>query len=212
MKNEEKFNATATVLSVRTESDYLLLSNKRKVKDLVLHSELEENDIIDSLISLHLVLEVGLNTFYRHLALNAFKKEVDLVKVMENIDSISFIDKTVLFIYNSKFNFGDKISEASHYHGIIGTLKDFTGIRNKLFHGHSVSSIFQKEKWNKSTTKESLNLWFLGEQIRKFRFILDGVRFYFDCLETSWTDSGKDDLSKQYLDHSFLPGCHFESD
>jgi len=45
----------------------------------------------------------------------------------------------------------------------------------------------------------------LIEQMRKFRFILEGMRFYFDRLQSSMTSSGKESFKKEYLSDEFLP-------
>lgn len=190
---------------MRKESDYLIISNKKKISNLISYSELDENDIIDVLISLHLVLEVGLNTLFRHISLMSIKKRANRFEIIRNLDNISFIDKTVLFIYDSKFNFDGKMDKANKYHDIIGKLKEFSGVRNKLIHGHSISTIFDGEKNIKSPLKKELSLEKLGEQIKRFTFILEGMSFYLDCLDSPITESGKSDFKKEYLNRDFLP-------
>lgn len=191
-------------ISSKLESGYLILSNRKKCFDLIEKSELEDNDIADILISLHIVLEVSLNTLYRHLIGSVIKKEVNKLEVMENIDNINFIDKTVLFIYNSKFKFKD-ISKATEYHKIIGTLRKFSEARNKLLHGHSISTVFEGESKKLSKTKKMLNPQFLKEQIKRFCFIMEGMKFYIDCLDSELTEKGKEQYKKSYLDDSFIP-------
>jgi len=143
-------------LSIRKESSYLIISNKKKCAKLIIQSDLNENDIIDIFISLHVVLEVGLNALFRHLSLMSIKKDVDEFEIIENIDGINFIDKTILFIYNSKFEFGDNVADASKYHSIIGTIKNFAAMRNKLLHGHSISTIFDGERNKHSGLKKNI--------------------------------------------------------
>jgi len=190
---------------VRSESGYLISSNKQKSAELILHSDLDENNIIDILISLHIILEASLSAFYRNIVLMSPKKELGEFEVMKNVDRISFIDKTITFIYFSKFNFEDKLDEAKRYHSVIAALKDFSAIRNKLFHGHSISTIFDGEKNHHSELKGKITLEMLMEQIKKFKFILEGMRFYFDCLQSSITESGKESFKKEYLSDDFLP-------
>ncbi len=192
-------------LSIRKESGYLIISNKEKCAKLISQSDLDEKDIIDIFISLHIVLEVSLNTLFRHLSLMSMKKDVDKFEIMENIDNINFIDKTILFIYNSKFEFGDEIADANKYHSIIGTMRDFAAIRNKLLHGHSISTIFDGERNRYSGLKKNITLENLEEQIKKFRFILEGMRFYLDHLDSLLTQDGKDNFKQTYLSHDFLP-------
>jgi len=187
------------------ESNYLIISNKEKCNKLISYSELSDNDIIDILISLHIVLEVSLNTLYRHLALFSLKKNIDEFEVMKNIDNISFIDKTILFIYNSKFDFDGKLDQATEYHKIIDTIKDFSNIRNKLLHGHTISTIHRGGTREDSELKKKINLEYLKEQIKKFCFILKGICFYLDCLDSNLTQQGKEDLKREYLSDDFLP-------
>ncbi len=192
---------------IRSESSYLITSNKKKCADLILRSDLDQNDIIDILIALHVILEVSLNTLYRHIARASIKKGIDEFEVVKNIDNISFIDKTILFIYNSKFDFKDEATlvEATKYHDIISTLKRFSELRNKLLHGHSISTIFEDGANRNSELKKKINLNELKEQIKKFRFILEGMRFYFDHLESGFTKAGRDIFKDTYLSETFLP-------
>src|SRR3989339_1708202 len=100
-------------MAVLTQSEYLIFSNKLKVSKLINKSPLtEEGDFIDILIGLHIILEVGLNSFFRQVSLLSIKKNIDRLEIMDNIDKVGFIDKTILFIYNSKFDFGTEIEEA----------------------------------------------------------------------------------------------------
>lgn len=199
----ETINVTDSV-KARTESEYLISSNKEKCKQLLGKSSLGEGDIIDVLVSLHIILEVSLNTLFRHLSLMGIKKDVDEFEIIKNIDAINFIDKMVLFIYNSKFNFDTKLAEASRYHSIIGTLKNFAGLRNQLLHGHSISSVFSGGKSRQSPLKKNISPESLESQIEKFKFILGGMRFYLDCLDSSLTPSGKESFKKAYLNDDFL--------
>ncbi len=198
-------NISIPKITMKLESGYLITSNKEKCRGLIEESPLNDNDIIDILVSLHLVLEVGLNTMYRHLMLRDIKKDIDKFEIMKNIDNINFIDKTIMFIYNSKFDFEGKLGEATRYHSIINALRDFSGVRNKLLHGHSISTISDGEKIKNSEVKNMLNPGFLKEQIGKFCFIMEGMRFYLNCLDSGTSDADKEQFSKSYLDDSFLP-------
>lgn len=192
-------------ISMFKESQHLIITNKEKCSFLAGESELNFNNIIDCLISLHIVLEVSLNSLFRNLSLLSMKKSIDQFKIIENIDNINFIDKTILFIYNSKFNFNGKLDKATEYHKIIGTMKDFSNIRNKLLHGHSISTIYEQEEKSDSSLKKNISLEYLGEQIKKFRIIMEGMRFYLDCLDSNLTEQGKEDLKKEFLNDDFLP-------
>lgn len=195
-------------VTVRLESDYLLISNKEKCKELLQQYKgncLTQELAIDFLIALHIVLEVGLNTFFRHVTVKGIKKGVKFLDVSKNLDRISFIDKVVLFIYNSKFHFGEDVLEkATEYHAIIGKLRQFSEARNKLLHGHSISTITDSDGTRHSEAYSITQEEKIIEQIKRFRFIMEGLRFYFDCLESAWTPSGKEALKSSYLDSSFL--------
>jgi len=200
-----QFRIKTGEISARLESGYLIISNKKKCEDLISNSELNDNDIADVLISLHIVLEVSLNTLYRHLITSVIKKQIDKFKIIKNIDKINFIDKTVMFIYNSKFNFGGDLDKANEFHKIIGDMRRFSEARNKLLHGHSISTIFEGNRNRHSETKKMLNPDFLKEQIKRFCFIMKGMCFYLDCLDSELTQAGKEQYKKSFLDDSFLP-------
>jgi len=207
-----KFPVNATIqvgisTTATLESHYLISSNKDKVRELLSKSELQENDIIDAFISLHILLEVSLNSLFRQLSLLSIKENFDRLKVVENLDTISFIDKVTLFIYNSKFKFQD-INKATEYHKIIGTLKNFASIRNKLLHGHSIITVIDDDGARSSQTKELLNKDHLKKQVKKFLIILEGLRYYLDCLDSSLTSAGKESYKKDFLDDSFIPDSY----
>jgi len=206
----DKINITDSV-SFTLESNHLLQSNKEKITKLLCRSDLNRNDLIDIFIGLHIVLEVGINTLFRKLITPTLKKDVDVYIMTENLDNINFIDKTVMFIYYSKFDFSD-ITKATEYHKIIGKLKAFSEMRNRLLHGHAISSTSKDGKSSQSTLIKNLNLSKLQSQIMDFRYILDGICFYLDALESNLTKDGKESYKKAYLDQSFLPNTSFSSD
>ncbi|MCK9345169.1 MAG: hypothetical protein M0P64_03585 [Candidatus Pacebacteria bacterium] len=191
----------------RTESLYLINSNKEKCAELIRESDLSAEDMIDIFISLHIVLEVGLNAFFRNLSLLSIKKDVDTFEIIRNVDSVNFIDKTIMFIYNSKFDFlsEEDLHRATAYHSIIGHLKHFSAMRNRLLHGHSISTIFDGERNRHSGLKEDINLENLKRQILKFSFIFEGMKFYLDKLDSPLTESGKESFKAEYLSDEFLP-------
>lgn len=95
---------------VATESLYLMLSNKAKCQQLFQKDNRTEEDITDFLVSLHLVLELGLNAFFRQIILIQLQKGISRIDVADNLDKISFIDKACLFVYMPQYNFGDRIT------------------------------------------------------------------------------------------------------
>ena len=202
-KLEESVPFKAAV-AARNESIYLISSNKEKCSYILSKKDLTEEDTIDFLVALHIVLEISLNSLFRNLSLMGIKKKIDAFEIARNIDEISFIHKTTLFIYNSKFNFSGKQNEATSNHSIIGMLKNFSAPRNKLLHGHSISTIFAGDEQRDSALRQSINSQYLNDQIQKFRKIMEGMRFYLDCLDSSLTPSGKESFKKEYLDDHFL--------
>lgn len=193
-------------ISASTESSYLIISNKEKCKFLIEKDDWKDENLIDFFISLHVVLEVGLNSFLRHISLQEMQKRVDKFKLIKNLDNINFIDKVVLFIYNSKFDFSGDIDNADKYHSIIGKMRDFSALRNQLLHGHSISTIYENGNSRQSNLRSQIHPDNVQQQINKFIFIMEGMRFYFNCLKSIYTESGKESLKKEYLDFEFLSG------
>lgn len=189
------------------ESLYLLLSNRQKCQDLLNKETLEENDIIDIYISLHLVLEVGLNGLHRQIITSQIVKPIDKHEVIRNIDGIGFIEKTILFIYNAHFDFRSDLHESAIHHKIIGKLKGFAGIRNKLLHGHSIGSLTDDENVTSiSDARSNLDINKLKTQIKLFIDINNGMKFFLDHLDNDgWSESYIEDLKNQYLNYSFIP-------
>lgn len=189
------------------ESLYLLLSNRQKCQELLNKETLEENDIIDIYISLHLVLEVGLNGLHRQIITSQIVKPIDKHEVIRNIDGIGFIEKTILFIYNAHFDFRSDLNESAIHHKIIGKLKGFAGIRNKLLHGHSIGSLTDDENVTSiSDARSNLDIDKLKTQIKLFIDINNGMKFFLDHLDNDgWSDGYIEDLKNEYLNYSFIP-------
>jgi hypothetical protein len=192
-------------ITARTESSYLIISNKEKCKLALAKSILSDEEKIDFLISLHIVMEVSLNSLFRNLSLMQIQKSINQHEIAENIDKVSFIDKTVLFIYNYHYDFQGKIDEADRYHSIIGKLRNFSETRNRLLHGHSISTIYKDDgQQQNSKAKNLLSDSAVVAQMKLFKDIFEGIRFYLDHIKSSLTESGKDSLKISYLDDSFL--------
>ena len=79
-----------------------------------------------------------------------------------------------------------------------------TELRNKLLHGHSISTLYENGNSRQSDLRNHINPQKVEEQIDKFIFIMEGMRFYFDCLISTYTESGKENFKKEYLDYEFL--------
>jgi hypothetical protein len=201
MKDEIKLGESVFFM---VESNHLFYSHKEKLKNLLNKNELDRNDVIDIYFSLHLVLELGINNVFRKIITPGLKNNIDTHEMVENLDSISFRDKIVMFIYYSKFNFNE-ISDATRYHSIINKIKKFSEIRNKLFHGHSISEISNNKGISRSNLREKLKFEVLKKHVEDFKFILEGLAYYIDCLESENTSDGKRQFIKTYLSHDFIP-------
>ena len=195
--------------SIQTYQDslYLLQSNRLKCQKLLSEGSLTENEMIDIYVSLHIVLEVSLNALHRQIITSQVVKSIDQLEVIKNIDSISFIEKTILFIYNSHFDFGNDLDDSAVHHKIIEKLKSFSYIRNKLLHGHSIGSLATDENVTRvSETRASLIEGKLKEQIQLFIDINNGMMFFLDHLDNEgWSKGYIEDLKKEYLSYDFIP-------
>jgi hypothetical protein len=189
------------------EHHYILISNRDKCEKLLKKKKRTRTDIIDFLVSLHLVLEVGLNAFYRNIILIQLQKGIEQTVVANNLDNIDFINKTALFFYLPSFDFGGRISDADKYHAAIGKLKQFCEVRNRLLHGHMDGQInYGEERVVHTRTSELISENTIKTQIEIFQFVMESVKFYFDHLKSSITVDGKENIKYFYLSASFLEG------
>lgn len=175
--------------SVISESYYLIESNRNKCSSLLKKKNLSPNDICDFLISLHIVLEVSINSLFREIIINNLQKTISKEKIVDDLDKLSFIDKVIFFILFSKFNFNSEIDKANNYYSIIGKLKDFTEPRNKLLHGAMVGSFADSDSI--THTANLLTPENKEKQIKSFKDILEGLRFYCNCLINTNIDEDK---------------------
>ena len=197
----------STSVTAEVEKRHLAISNKKRCKKILAKSKKTEKDIIDFLISLHLLLEVNLSAFYRQIVNSKGLSKLtpkNPYKVIKELDEISFIDKTILFIYFSNIKFNSNKEEAIKHHSIIQQLKTFCGVRNKLLHGHAIAERKGRGIEAESEAKKVVSKKMMDRQINLFIDICKGVGFYLDCLESGLTDSGKDQFKKAYLDYEFL--------
>ncbi len=177
------------------ESEYLVIYRER-CKEILHRKSLGDLDKVDFYVSLHFVLEIGLNTIFRRISLSSLKKDIDHFEVIKNLDGIEFRDKTILFIYNSNFDFGDRLPEATEHHKVIKRMRDFAYMRNAIAHGHSAISTGEDSSELRRRLDENLT-----KQIALFRSILTDMRFFIECLQID--ASIKNGLTP-YLDDSFL--------
>lgn len=191
----------------RTEDHYIILSRREECQKILALETILDTDKIDFYIALHIVLEAGLNTVFREISLRSIKKNVDLQEITKNIDGISFIDKTILFIYNSNFEIKneDDLNDATKYHSIINCIKSFSHYRNIFLHGHSISTVQYPEKRVTSHSKAKKLLdKDIQEQIDMYCFILEGICFYVDHLQNNERSFYTDYILKTIMEPSFL--------
>ncbi len=205
----EKFRETISLgesFEAIVESQYLILSNRKKCTEILQKQDRDRNDIIDFLISLHIVLEAGINGFIRKIVINRIKKGVRKKEIVSDLDQVNFIHKVILFFTMPNFDFQGKISDADNHYKAISKLRNFANIRNKLLHGHMVGEFYESGSSLivKTSGMKKLNEEHLESQIKDFQSIVDAISFYFDCWQSSFTAEGKKEIKKQFLDISFL--------
>ena len=198
------YKITDNSMGITVESNYLFYSTRNKVSEILKKDGLNQNDLIDVFVGLHITLELGINNIFRKIITPTLKKDIDIHKMIENLDNITFIDKVIMFIYYSKFNFTD-ISKATKYHSLINKLKSFSEMRNKLLHGHSIMEFSGVAGISTSRLKKNLNSKKLKLQLEDFKFINEGLGYYLDCLDSEWTPQGKEELKNIYLNSDFIP-------
>ena len=189
--------------SVISESYHILTKNVDECRRIVNKEDKSLNDIADFLISLHLVLEISINALIREIIVNNLQKTIDKAKIVGNLDRISFIDKTVLFVYMEKYDFPvyEDILAADEHHGIIGTMKSFAETRNFLMHGSMIGG-FLDGKSSNTVVVPRLTMEHMNDQIGKFKKICDGMKFYLEHLATRNPDI--DRLKGVFLSYEFL--------
>lgn len=198
--------------SLFLESMALLEFHKANCKKFMQNVDsAKEIDYINFLISLHIVLEISLNTFYRQLfhyisAPSSFM--ADRLIINEEIDSISYIDKTRFFIYCLPFHFPET-EKARNPNTLIKKLKLFGESRNKLLHGYSISTFIEGgvEKWSKA--KKNVTFQKCVDQLISFNKILDIISYYLDYLALeNVKDSLRKDLKGQHLEKFYVITKH----
>lgn len=204
---------------LRTENYYLLNSNRDKASKLLVKLSGQvspaSSEIMNFFIALHFVLEIGLNIFFREITLEQPNKKMSVkkqIKATENLDKISLIHKVISFIHFSDFDFNGNDSIAEKHYSVIGRIRDFCEIRNKLMHGHFNGSIqadqnlndltFGKNEYSK--THKLINRDYIYKQIDLFESIFDSISFYFDHMKTSFDENEKKYLKISFLKHGFL--------
>jgi len=187
----ESFLVTSLHVFNHFESRSNILLSK-EVSGLTVHNKL------DIIISLQILLEAGVNSVIRDLAVHSLKKGITYVDVAKDLDSIGFREKTASFIYGATFDFGEDIAEATNRRKVLGKMQNFTRYRNAIMHGHTIAQ--QSVNGSRSSTAlhdilEDDNTFKL--HIKQYAEIMDDLKFYVNHLSDESTD--KDKLTQSYL-------------
>jgi hypothetical protein len=161
-------------------------------------SDLTEHDKLDVIISLQILLEAGVNSVIRDLAVHSLKKDITYVDVAKDLDGIGFREKTASFIYGATFDFGADIAEASTRRKVLGKMQNFTRYRNAIMHGHTIAQ--QSIDGNRSSTALHDILEddeAFKQHVKQYAEIVNDLKFYIDHLSEGSID--KDKLTKSYL-------------
>lgn len=192
-----------TCIHITTEQHLVWSINVKRLVNLLGKKDLTEEDIVDSFISLHLILEASLNSFFRELTRqNLFVSDIE---VFERLDKISFTDKVSMFIYTYDFNFDKKdLKERKKHKNLVSRLINFSNIRNILLHGSTIMEVENgKGEVTMSKAKKIINQKTLKEQISSFKEIIEGMRFYIKHLKLP-EEAINLLLGTTFLDHGFL--------
>lgn len=161
-------------------------------------SDLSVNDKLDVIISLQILLEAGVNSVIRDLAVHSLKKDLTYVDIAKDLDGVGFREKIASFIYGATFNFGTDTAEASARRKVLGKMQNFTQYRNAIMHGHTIA--YQSVNGTRSSTVlhdilEDNEVF--KRHVAQYATIIDDVKFYVDHLADESLD--KEKLTKQYL-------------
>lgn len=189
--------------SIIAESLHILNKNIEECRIIFDKEDKSPNDIADFLISLHLVLEISINALIRDVVVNNLQKTIDKSKIVENLDRISFIDKTTLFVYMEKYTFSnfEEVLEADKHHSIIGIIKKFAETRNFLMHGSMIGGFLDGRSSNTVVVSRLTNKH-MDDQVDRFKKICDGMKFYLKHLTSHNSDIKG--LENRFLSYEFI--------
>ncbi len=198
----------STSVTLTVQSHYFLIGRRKLCKKLLNKShksKLTEEERLEFLLALHIVLEVGINSFLR--SLYSTYTNLDYVKYENVIDEVNYIDKTRMFLSSNRFIFssgGEKRDAEKRAKKLIQSLIKFGRIRNMIMHGHSLSESSggapKQSNLKEILTSESK----VDRQVQRFKDIIESFNFFVDRLETSVNEEQIKTLKKNFLDSSFL--------
>lgn len=198
------FKVTVNPVTIKVESNYFLVSRRKECEIFLNKNNPTESEILEFLLALHFVLEIGINAFFRGYYKTS--SNYDLSQDSKDIDSVDFINKIILFINCNKFILIDK-KDVEMAHDLAkklpGKIKNFNNIRNMIVHGHSVSEI-SGAIIKKSPLKSKLNKNSYKKQIDDFKEILTGINYFIDRLDTHIPKNQLEVFKNTFLDISFL--------
>jgi len=194
-------------VAIRNESNHILQSNRDRCTDFLNMPTWAYGDTIDFLLSLHLVLEAGINGLFRELAIVSLQKTTPHVDVVNDLDQVSYSNKVTLLIYLSNFDFDKNIEQANAYRSIISEIKRFNEPRNKIVHGHSIGSYSSENKTSETYLQKSIkDDRLIKAQIRLFIHIVDGIRFYVNHINNErLSKDTREKLLDRFLSYDFIP-------
>lgn len=189
------------------ESDFLIKSNRVKlnvfINKLNKNDELLESELMDAFISLHILLEVGINTVLRKVSLRRLNQAIESLVAVRDLDEVAFRDKVSCLIYFGSFNPDLEKNKFSENETILNEIKKFCEPRNRLLHGHAVIAIGDQNGIKKSTTTSALlNNPLFMEQLSRYYDIVNRLYYYLCNLEPALNNI---DELKTFLDNSFIP-------
>ena len=195
MDKKENININDNI-SYEIENLYLLLSNREKCKSLLQIEEITIENKIDFLISIHLVLEIWINIFFRKLLFFSIIKDY---KIIKNYENIWYKEKVVSFIAMLDFNkYRDDIKFNEYSSKLPWKIQKFNEYRNSLLHWHF---IWRNQKWELWISKKINEKGICNKQKEEFIYIINGLIYLVDLYDCKiW----KEDFKNQFLDKSFL--------
>ncbi len=213
--SDNKFpSGEVSKIKVKITSNYLLVSNRRRCRELLKRkNDWKERDVAEFLIALHLVMEIGLNSFYRQI----FTKEgslgrLDLGESEESADELHFLDKTRTFLVWGRFNWQtdkDKEDAVKKHRRLKKNLIEFSAPRNRLLHGQEVSvSAYYGGQPVASKAKKLLTVKKAEEQISKFQQIIEDLNFFLDRRESVLNEQQLKKLRYRFLNTGFLSSAN----
>lgn len=161
-------------------------------------SDLTVNEKLDIIIALQVLLEAGINSVVRDIAIHTLKKDLTYVDVAKDLDSVGFREKTASFIYGATFDFGTDTVEASERRKVLGRMQNFTRYRNAIMHGHTIA----QQSINGARSSTALHDILEDEKtfkqhVKQYAEIVDDLKFYVTHLSDE--SINKDKLVKSYL-------------